>query len=91
MINTWTNSAGVRDGSWATLGGDVSHDSYTDGAWVGVRIEVYEDRVVLEWDGDVLFETPVSVDTTHETVGFTAGTGYYTAEYALRDIVYSAF
>ena len=90
MINTWTRSAGLRDGNWETLGSDVSHRSYTEGAWVALRMEVREEEVVVYWDGTELHRTSVSLDTTHSTVGFTAGTGYYTVEYRLRDIQYTS-
>lgn len=90
MVNTWSGMVGLRDGSWSGLGSDKSHDSDTQDAWVPMRIEVSEDGVVVLWDGEELYSASVDFDTTHETVGFSAGTGYYTVEYRLRDIVYSS-
>lgn len=90
MFNTWTGNVGFRDGNWDVVGADVSHNSYTDGAWVPVRIEVRAEGVVTYWNGTEIHRADMTLDTTHDTVGFTAGTGYYTMEVRLRDIEFSA-
>ena len=89
MINTWTSKGGLRDGNWGVLGSDTSHNSYTNGEWVPVRIEVRSDGVVAYWNGTELYRADVEIETAHDTVGFTAGTGYYTMEMRLREIAFS--
>jgi len=89
MVNTWTHRVGLRDGQWNPLGSDVAHNSYTNGEWVPVHIEVHADHVLIQWNGTEIHRTDLSVDTSNSTVGFTAGTGYYTAEYRLRGIEYT--
>ena len=86
FFNTWTRRIGVRDGDWEPIGGSVIHPSNTEGEWVSVRIEVATDGVEVFWGEESVHRADHSWDTAHDTVGFTAGTGYYTAEYRLRDV-----
>ena len=90
MINTWTGTAGLRDGNWDTLGTDVGHNSNTNGDWTPVRIEVRENGIVVFWNEAELYREAVSIDSEYNTVGFSAGTGYYTMEVRLKDISYSS-
>ena len=88
FFNTWTARIGVRDSDWKRIENDVGHPANTQGEWVSVRIEVATDGVEIFWDGTSVHSVAQNWDTQHDTVGFTAGTGYYTAEYRLRDVVF---
>lgn len=88
-LNVWTGSVSIRDGAWEPLA-ERSYNTFTDGAQVAVRVEVYADEVVLYWDGEELLSADVDIDDTHETVGFSAATGAYTIAYLLEDVRYSA-
>ena len=89
-LNVWSNSVALRDSDWSVIGDTLSFDTFTDGQPVAVRVAVTADEVVVTWDGSELLREAVSIDTTHEHVGFSAATGAYTIEYQLEDIVYSA-
>ena len=88
FFNTWTGRIGVRDADWQAIGNDVPHPANTQADWVSIRIEVQADGVEVFWDEQSVHSAAHSWDTAHDTVGFTAGTGYYTAEYRLRDVVF---
>jgi len=89
MFNTWTSQVGLRDGDWSRIGPDKVHSSDTQNQWIPIRIEVREDGVLVQWDGQDLIQESVDLNSAYSGVGFTAGTGYYTAEYRLREIRYS--
>jgi len=88
LFNTWTRRIGTRDGNWEVIGGDIGHPANTEAAWIPVRIDVQTDGVEVYWDDELVYSATHSWDSTHHGVGFTAGTGYYRAEYRLRDIEY---
>ena len=78
---------------------DVDHDGrldivavggaspYTEGAWVPVAIEVLADQVTVWYDGEEVLSSELAVDTG-DAVGFSAGTGAYTAEHSVRNIAF---
>ena len=90
MFNTWTSQVGLRDGTWNILGTDIYHDSYTNGEWIPIRVEVRESGVVVLWNEIELYRADVSISSPHQTVGFAAGTGYYTMDVRLKDITYTS-
>lgn len=89
MFNTWTSQVGLRDGLWNTLGTDIHHDSYTNGEWTPIRIEVRENGVVVLWNELELYRANTTIESPDQTVGFSAGTGYYVMDVRLKDIVYT--
>lgn len=90
MFNTWTFEVGLRDGNWSTLGTDIYHDSYTNGEWIPVRMEVREDGVIVYWNETELYRADVPISSQSNTVGFSAGTGYYTMDVRMKNIVFTA-
>jgi hypothetical protein len=89
FFNTWTRQIGVRDTNWEPVGSDVSHPANTQAEWVNVRIEVQMDGIEVFWGETSVLSASHTWSTAHDSVGFTAGTGYYTAEYRLKDIAFN--
>jgi len=87
-FNHWQNRISVRDGDFGVVA-EVASSPYTDGAWVDVSVEVDTDRVTVWYDGIEVLSTAVSVDSGG-SVGFSAGTGAYTAEHSVRNIAFGA-
>ena len=63
----------------------VNTSTYTDGAWVPVRVEVAIDGVTLWFDGQQLLSQAVAIDDSHAGVGLGAGSGLYTSEFSVRN------
>jgi hypothetical protein len=72
------------------LGTDKGHNSNTNGDWVPVRVEVRTDGIVVFWNEIELYQASIPLTAEHDTVGFTAGTGYYTMDVRLKEIVFSS-
>ena len=84
-LNIWTNQVSLRDGDYATIGQSVNTSTYTDGAWVPVRVEVALDGVSLWFDGQELLSEAVAIDPSYAGVGITAASGLYTSEFSVRN------
>jgi len=83
-FNHWQNRISIRDGSFDIVA-EVGASPYTEGAWVPVAVEVEVDRVTVFYDGEEVLSAEVPVDTG-DAVGFSAGTGAYTAEHSVRQV-----
>jgi hypothetical protein len=88
-FNIYNNQVSIRDGSFNSLE-SVGHDSYTAGAWVPIRVEVRSDGITVLYDGAELLSTATSITTAFSGLGFSVGTGAYSAEFSVRDVAVSA-
>ena len=86
QMHVYTNTVAVRDGNYEVIGQMIPANTYTDGAWVSVRVEVTLDAITLIWDGQELLSQQVALDTTHAGVGVGAGSGFYTSAFRIRGL-----
>ncbi len=85
-LNVWTNSVSVRDGDFEVIDAALPFNSYTDGEWVPVRVEVGTDSIALNYGGQQLLSVSVPVDASHGGIGFSAASGAYSAEFSVRNL-----
>ncbi len=85
-FSTWpTGTISVVDGSYADVGLPVDNElTYTDGAFVPVRIEVTSTNVVVFYDGVQQLDVPVATATPQATLELGVGNGAYTSGYDIR-------
>lgn len=84
-LNIWTNEAALVDGNYSELD-SAGMSAFTAGEWIAVRIEVRADAIVAFYDGAEILNAPVTLDGSFDHIGFSTGTGAYTAEYKIRDL-----
>jgi hypothetical protein len=89
VFNIYNNQVSIRDGNFSTLS-STGEDTFTDGEWVPVRIEVETDRITAYYAGAELVSTNVQVSNSHNGFGFSVGTGAYSAEFSVRDVQVTA-
>ncbi len=84
-FNIYSNQISIRDGSFASLG-SINQDAYTAGEWVPIRVEVRADGVSVMFDGSEVLSATTAVGTGSGSLGFSAGSGAYTAEFSVRNV-----
>jgi len=84
-FNSWTNSVALRDGDYNVIGAAVGADTYTNGAWIPIEVTVQTDSVTAAYNGVELLTEVVTLDTSYDGIGVSAGNGFYTSEATIRD------
>jgi hypothetical protein len=81
-FNMYTGLVEGRDGNFAVVGTGVAQNTFTDGQWIPVRIEVDVGSVEVYWNGALILTVPIAAGAGRVGVG--AGTGAYSAEFGIR-------
>ena len=87
VLKTLHGNPGGEDGDFVDVGMPVGQDSYTDGAWVTIRVEVQDLRVDVYWDGTLVTTEGLPTAVAAGRVGVSAGTGAYSSEFSVRNFV----
>lgn len=81
-FNMYTGLVEGRDGNFAVVGTGVAQDTFTNGQWIPVRVEVDVSSVEVFWNGASILTVPIAATTGRVGVG--AGTGAFSAEFSVR-------
>ncbi len=84
-FNIYNNQVSIRDGSFSALE-TINQDAYTAGDWVPIRVDVRSDSITVMFDGSEVLSATTAVGTGSGSLGFSAGSGAYSAEFSVRNV-----